>query len=97
MAPHCGAALDVGCGRGILTALVAEHCSHVTGIDLSPAMIAAARTHSAGTPNVVNSDRRYGRAELDVEWQLRPTWSFVASYAYARAFADSSRANWPPG
>jgi hypothetical protein len=48
---------------------------------------------AAGTPNVVNSDRRYGRAELDVEWQLRPTWSFVASYAYARAFADSAIAN----
>ena len=48
---------------------------------------------AAGSPNVINSDRRYGRMELDVEWQLRPTWSFVASYAYARAFADSAIAN----
>ena len=46
-----------------------------------------------GTPDIINSGRRYGRAELDIEWQLRPTWSFVASYAYARAFADSAIAN----
>jgi hypothetical protein len=45
--------------------------------------------NAQGSPNIVNSGRRYGRAEVDVEWQLRPTWSFVASYAYARAFADS--------
>jgi hypothetical protein len=27
--------------------------------------------------------RRYGRLELDVDWQIRPTWSFVAGYAYS--------------
>ena len=43
-----------------------------------------------GTPGIVNSGRRYGRAEFDIEWQLRPTWSFTAAYAYATALADDS-------
>jgi predicted porin len=41
-----------------------------------------------GVPTVVGSDRRYGRLELGVDWALRPTWSFIASYAYARAQSD---------
>lgn len=46
-----------------------------------------------GTPTVGGSGRRYGRAELDIEWQLRPTWSFVAAYAYATARSESLIAN----
>jgi hypothetical protein len=42
-----------------------------------------------GTPAVSGSDRRYGRADLDVEWQLRPTWWFVAGYAYSTASSRS--------
>jgi hypothetical protein len=42
-----------------------------------------------GTPAVPGSGRRYGRAELDVEWQLRPTWWFVAGYAYSTARSRS--------
>jgi hypothetical protein len=38
-----------------------------------------------GVPLVLGSDRQYGRVELALDWALRPTWSFVASYAYARA------------
>ena len=41
-----------------------------------------------GVPEVAGSDRRYGRLELGVDWALRPTWSFVASYAYARNESD---------
>jgi hypothetical protein len=37
-----------------------------------------------GVPIVLGSDRQYGRLEVGVDWELRPTWSFVASYAYAR-------------
>jgi hypothetical protein len=37
-----------------------------------------------GVPLVLGSDRQYGRLELGLDWELRPTWSFVASYAYAR-------------
>ncbi len=41
-----------------------------------------------GVPSVIGSDRQYGRLELAVDWQLRPTWSFVAGYAYARASSE---------
>jgi hypothetical protein len=41
-----------------------------------------------GVPLVLGSDRQYGRLELALDWALRPTWSFVASYAYARAASD---------
>ena len=36
-----------------------------------------------GVPTVVDSDRRYGRAEFDVEWRFRQQWWFVAGYAHA--------------
>ena len=43
---------------------------------------------SEGVPTIPGSDRRYGRLELGVDWALRPTWSFVASYAYAKNGSD---------
>jgi hypothetical protein len=51
-----------------------------------------------GVPLILGSDRRYGRLELALDWELRPTWSFVASYAYARneveaALADPADSN----
>jgi 2-polyprenyl-3-methyl-5-hydroxy-6-metoxy-1,4-benzoquinol methylase len=39
--------LDVGCGTGSLSIVLAELGHHVTGIDLSPPMISLARTKSA--------------------------------------------------
>jgi hypothetical protein len=41
-----------------------------------------------GVPLILGSDRQYGRIELALDWELRPTWSFVASYAYARAESE---------
>ena len=41
-----------------------------------------------GLPDVPGSDRRYGRLELGLDWALRPTWSFIASYSYAKARSD---------
>ena len=43
-----------------------------------------------GVPTVTDSGRRYGRAELDIEWQFGRQWSFVAGYAHATARSDSS-------
>jgi SAM-dependent methyltransferase len=47
-----GAALDVGCGTGSMSRRLAARARHVTGIDLSPAMIARARERARGMPNV---------------------------------------------
>ncbi|MGE0449303.1 MAG: class I SAM-dependent methyltransferase [Vicinamibacterales bacterium] len=46
--------LDAGCGPGIVTAAIAPHVGHVHGVDLTPAMIAAAerRTADQGLTNV---------------------------------------------
>ncbi|HEY3517740.1 MAG TPA: hypothetical protein VGL98_11900 [Gammaproteobacteria bacterium] len=41
-----------------------------------------------GIPDVVGSERRYGRLELGLDWALRPTWSFITSYSYAKARSD---------
>jgi SAM-dependent methyltransferase len=48
----CAEALDVGCGAGALTRELATRCGHVTGLDLSPNMVAEARRRSAGVANV---------------------------------------------
>jgi len=39
--------LDVACGPGLVAAAFAKVCRHVTGIDLTPAMIDKAREHAA--------------------------------------------------
>ena len=44
--------------------------------------------NAEGVPTVVGSDRQYGRIELGLDWALRPTWSFVASYAYAKSSSE---------
>jgi 2-polyprenyl-3-methyl-5-hydroxy-6-metoxy-1,4-benzoquinol methylase len=42
--------IDVGCGSGYLTRAMAERGARVTGIDLSPRMIALAERHEAESP-----------------------------------------------
>ena len=44
--------LDVACGEGYGTALLARHAAHVTGVDLAPAAIAHARGTYAALSNV---------------------------------------------
>ncbi|GAA2090817.1 class I SAM-dependent methyltransferase [Kitasatospora saccharophila] len=48
--PGCGAALDVGCGDGLLVRKLSGRAARVTGIDSSPEMIAEARRQTAGEP-----------------------------------------------
>ena len=47
-------AIDYGCGVGRLLIPLGEVCERVTGVDVSPTMLALARTHldRAGVPNV---------------------------------------------
>ena len=50
--PGCRAALDVGCGDGMLAGRLAARCTQVTGIDRDPRMIAVARSRTAGPARV---------------------------------------------
>src|SRR5947209_15862699 len=45
-------ALDIGCGTGQFTRLLARRAVHVVGLDLSPNMIAVARQRSATFENI---------------------------------------------
>lgn len=44
--------LDIACGAGYGSALLAQHAARVTGADVSPDAIAHARLRYAGTPNL---------------------------------------------
>ena len=44
--------LDVACGEGYGSALLARHAAHVTGVDLSPDAIAHAKKEYAGLTNI---------------------------------------------
>ena len=48
--PGCGAALEVGCGDGLLASRLAERCAEITAIDRDARMItlARSRTQAAG-------------------------------------------------
>jgi len=50
LAPAGGAVLELGAGAGRLAFALAERGLSVTGVDLSPAMLAQARTRLAGAP-----------------------------------------------
>ncbi|MFI7586679.1 class I SAM-dependent methyltransferase [Spongisporangium articulatum] len=47
LAPNLGAALDFGCGVGRLSQALAAHVDRVTGVDISPPMLAKAREFAA--------------------------------------------------
>jgi len=49
--PGCGAAIDVGCGDGMLACRLATRCAAVTGIDKDAPMIALARDRGHGVGN----------------------------------------------
>src|SRR5687768_9215041 len=44
--------LDVGCGPGVAVCEAAPLVARATGLDLSPAMVARARSRANGIPNV---------------------------------------------
>ena len=58
--PGCGAALEVGCGDGLLASRLAERCAEVTAIDRDARMIALARSRAQaagpGRVTVVEAD-----------------------------------------
>ena len=48
----CYRALEIGCGTGMFTRVLARQANHVTATDLSGEMIRVARQLSAGYPNI---------------------------------------------
>ena len=58
--PGCGAALEVGCGDGLLASRLAERCAVVTAIDRDARMVALARSKARaagpGRVTVVEAD-----------------------------------------
>jgi SAM-dependent methyltransferase len=71
-----GEALELGCGTGEFSRLLAQRCETVLAVDLSPRMIEAARARSMDHPNV-----EYGLADAS-SWEF-PSERFdcVASIA----------------
>ena len=49
---YCEAALDVGCGTGSFSRLLAERSGRVVALDLSPRMIEIAKERSKQYPNI---------------------------------------------
>lgn len=47
-----GDVLDIACGDGVMAELLAGHARSITGIDISPTLIAAARERLKGSPHV---------------------------------------------
>jgi SAM-dependent methyltransferase len=49
---HCDKALEIGCGTGEFTRLLAARAQHVFALDLSPQMIRLAQQQAANHPNI---------------------------------------------
>jgi SAM-dependent methyltransferase len=49
---RCGAAVDIGCGDGLLACRLAARCAAVTGVDQDERMIAAARERARASTGV---------------------------------------------
>lgn len=50
--PHYRHALDVGCGTGLLTEQLAQHCDRLLGVDLAQSALAQARVRLQGARHV---------------------------------------------
>jgi SAM-dependent methyltransferase len=73
----CGAALDIGCGEGLLARRLAARVAAVTGVDASGAMVRLARERSTGLDNLT-----FAEADFLDDSQLAPgTYGFVSAVA----------------
>jgi ubiquinone/menaquinone biosynthesis C-methylase UbiE len=99
--PGCGAALEVGCGDGLLARRLAERCGMVTAIDRDARMIALARsrppTAEPGPVTFVEADfLAYPVAEASFDFACANTvlhhMDFAAALtAMARALRSGGR------
>jgi ubiquinone/menaquinone biosynthesis C-methylase UbiE len=74
--PRIDAALDIGCGSGAFSRLLAKRAREVTGLDLSTQMVRIASERSRTYPNV-----RYVVADV-MQWPMPPArYDCIASIA----------------
>lgn len=93
--------LDVACGPGILACALARQAGHVSGIDITPAMIAQARTRQ-GASGLTNMDWRVGDATAlpfgdDLFDRVTTRYSFHHMPDPAAALAEMKRVCRPGG
>lgn len=82
------AALDVGCGAGLLAEPLARLGAKVTGIDATPAVIAVAREHAAAM--AVEIDYRVGDVqELEGQFDLVTCMEVIEHVAEPAAFVKA--------
>ena len=81
--------LDVACGEGYGTALLARHAAHVTGVDLAAAAIAHARAAYAGLPNAQFVEASCTRMPLpDASFDVVVSFETLEHIAEQSAFLD---------
>ena len=89
-----GQGLDVGCGPGQIAAYLADHGVAMTGLDLSPAMIAEARTRHPDVSFVQGSfvvpPMPRGGDPRDPGWALISAW-----YAFVHLAPSELAPPWP--
>jgi ubiquinone/menaquinone biosynthesis C-methylase UbiE len=98
--PGCGAALEVGCGDGLLASRLAERCAEVTAIDQDARMTALARSRaqvaSPGRVTVVEADfLAYPVADASFDFACANT--ALHHMDFAAALAAMARALRPGG
>jgi SAM-dependent methyltransferase len=71
----CDEVLDIGCGTGAFSRLLAERSQHVMALDLSPEMIRVARARSTQFPNI-----EFQVADA-MSWEFPERFDCIASIA----------------
>ena len=98
--PGCGAALEVGCGDGLLASRLAEHCAEVTAIDRDARMTALARSRAqaAGPGRVTAIEADYlAHAVADASFDFACSNTSLHHMDFAAALGAMARALRPGG
>jgi len=90
------AALDVGCGAGLLTESLARLGAKVTGIDAAPEVIEVARAHGAAMGLTIDY-RAADVLDLDGQFDLITCMEVVEHVAEPQAFLDAIARRLAPG
>lgn len=96
----CDNALDIGCGTGIFTELLANRCARVVGIDIATRLLAKARAKCEKYRNVEilegsATNLPFASSEFDLIVSFGETLSHIQDYE--RAFSEIGRMLEPNG